>query len=352
MEHVAIDLGGKESQICIRASSGEIVEERRCATERLGAYLKKRPKSRVILETTAEAFWIADGARALGHEVVVVPGTLVKSLGVGSRGVKTDQRDAQKLSEVSCRIELPGVHIPSLQSRERKQWCAARESLVRARTLLVNSVRGTLRQRVSRIRSGGTETFAKRARKKLLESVDGLSCWTESQLVAIETLTEQIRQLDKELAQLAEDDEVCRRLMTVPGVGPVTALRFASTLDEVNRFGDASQVQSYLGLTPGEHSSSSRVRRTGLTKAGCRQVRWVLTQASWCLMRCRPNDPIVLWAKQIEERRGKKVALSALCRKLSGVLYAMWRDGTDYASSHRKARASCASVSSSEAAMS
>jgi transposase len=142
MEHLAIDLGGKESQICVRSSDGQIVEERRCRTATLPAYLATRPRSRVVVETCSEAFGIADAALSIGHEVRVVPGTLVRSLGVGARRVKTDRRDAQVLSEVSCRIDLPSVHVPSRQARERKTMCGMREALVGARTKLVNTVRG------------------------------------------------------------------------------------------------------------------------------------------------------------------------------------------------------------------
>ena len=120
MEHVAIDLGSRESQVCVRNARGEILLERKVPTARLPAYLAKRPRSRVIVETCAEAFFVADAASAAGHEVRVVPASLVRQLGVGERGVKNDQRDARKLSEVSTRIDLPSVHVPSELSRERK----------------------------------------------------------------------------------------------------------------------------------------------------------------------------------------------------------------------------------------
>ena len=130
MEHLAIDLGGRESQICVRKQSQEVIEERRLPTTSLKKYLQARPRSRVILETCAESFHIADQALELGHEVPVVPATLVRSLGVGARGIKTDQRDARVLSEVSCRVDLPSVHIPSTESRELKAVNGLREVLV------------------------------------------------------------------------------------------------------------------------------------------------------------------------------------------------------------------------------
>jgi transposase len=152
----------------------------------------------------------------------------------------------------------------------------------------------------------------------------------ERLLVAIEALTNQIADATKELNGLAAADETCRRLMTAPGVSTISALRFLSTIDDVSRFPTASAVQSYLGLTPGENSSSQRQRRTSITKAGAPQVRWTLGQACWNAWRHRPNDPLVLWAQKVAQRRGRAIAIVAMTRKLAGILFAIWRDGTKY----------------------
>ena len=127
MEHIAIDLGGKKSQICVRDAQGKIVEELRCETDWLDEYLKTKKPGRVILETCTEAFLVANQAKSAGHEVRVVPGMLVRTLGVGARKTKTDRRDAQALSEVSTRIDLPSVHIPSQRARELRAMCGARD---------------------------------------------------------------------------------------------------------------------------------------------------------------------------------------------------------------------------------
>src|SRR5262252_5532261 len=139
MDHIAIDLGGRKSRICVRNAQGLVVDEQWWVTNRLGDYLKKRAVSRVVLETSAEAFAVADLATQLGHEAVVVPATLVRSLGVGARRVKTDKKDAQALSKASCAMDLPSVHVPSKQSREWKALCSSRECLVTTRTKLINA---------------------------------------------------------------------------------------------------------------------------------------------------------------------------------------------------------------------
>jgi len=121
VDHCAIDLGGRKSQVCVRSPDGRLLFEGPYDTHSLPEFLRLLPRSRVIVETAAEAFRVADAAKEAGHEVRVVPATLVRSLGVGARKTKTDRRDARALSEVSCRIDLPSVHIPSARSREWKR---------------------------------------------------------------------------------------------------------------------------------------------------------------------------------------------------------------------------------------
>lgn len=330
MNHVAIDLGGRESQICIRTPDGTIVEEHKLPTRKLEKVMSGWERSRVILETSAEAFRIADAVLAAGHEVRVVPATLVRTLGVGSRGVKTDEKDARVLSEVSCRIDLPSVHIPSALARELKSMCGSREALIETRTKLINNARGWLRTQLWRVRSGATCSFPVRVRAHAEATHQKLPEHIERQLVVIDTVNVQVRAADHQLKAIAKEHPVCRRLMSVPGVGPVTAVRFVAALDDVTRFSTAHGVQSYLGLTPGENSSSERQQRTGITKAGSSALRHALVQAAWCAIRMSPSEPMVAWATRIAARRGRFIAVVALARKLAGILFALWRDGTTY----------------------
>lgn len=333
MQHVAIDLGGKESQLCVRASDGQILLEQKVATGTLETFFKRQPHSRVILETCSEAFHVADLALSHAHEVRVVPATLVRSLGVGARGIKTDRRDAQVLSEVSCRIDLPSVHVPTDLARQRRTLCGMRAALVDSRTALTNTVRGWTRTRLLKVRST-TAHFPQRIREAALAVPDGVPECVERLLIVLESINEQIAKADEELLALAENDPICKRLMSVPGVGPVTSMRFVAAIDDAMRFATAHAVESYLGLTPGENSSSERKQRTGITKAGPPAVRSALVQAAWNLRRTRPQDPIAIWANGIEQRRGKFIATVALARKIAGILFAIWRDGSVYSPQH------------------
>jgi len=344
MNHVAIDLGGRESQICVRGADGTILEEKRHATRTLDTLMKRWPPSRIILETSAEAFRVADAAKAAGHEVRVVAASLVKTLGVGARGIKTDQRDARTLSEVSCRIDLPSVHIPAPASRELKAVCGAREELVEVRTKLVNNIHGWLRGQLWRIRSGVPVSFPERVREHALALSVELPPHVVRNLEVIDLVNKQVRAADAQLRETVKSDAICRNLMTIPGVGPVTAARFRAAIDDVSRFQSAHAVQSYLGLVPGEHSSSERQKRTGLTKAGPAAVRRMLIQGAWAAFRTRPNEPMVQWARTIAERRGKYIAIVALARKLAGIMFALWRDGTTYRASSSAAKVAAGST--------
>jgi transposase len=119
----------------------------------------------------------------------------------------------------------------------------------------------------------------------------------------------------------------------VPGVGPVTATSFVSTLDETERFAGAKEARAYLGLVPSERSSGERQQRGHISKAGPGRTRHMLVEAAWCILRCRnpATSPLHEWAAGVASRRRPRVAAVALARKLAGIIYAMWRDGTDFA---------------------
>jgi transposase len=152
-------------------------------------------------------------------------------------------------------------------------------------------------------------------------------------LELLKPLNEQIDKLDAQVAIRACEDEHGRRMMTAPGVGPVTAVAFVATVDRVVRFADGHQLESYIGLVPREWSSSETQRKGSITKAGNTRMRWLLVEAAWCILRRKkkPETAVVRdWADQIARRRGSHVAAVALARRLAGILYARWRDGTDY----------------------
>lgn len=248
--------------------------------------------------------------------------------------MKNDQRDARKLSEMDCRMDVPCVHIPSGRSRDLQSEVTARQALVEVRTKLVNTVRSFMRTKALPRAKGTPESLAKNLRSLLPSTPEGLPDYVERLLATIDGLNAQIKEADQALKKIAEQDPTCKLLQTMPGVGSITSVCFATAIDDVSRFASADKVSSYLGLTPGENTTGFKTKRTGMTKAGSSRVRWTLNQAAWSMVRCRPHDPLVQWYLQVVGRRGKKIAITALARKMAGILYAMWRDQMPYNPAH------------------
>ena len=139
----------------------------------------------------------------------------------------------------------------------------------------------------------------------------------------------QLTYSDATIEHLAVQDPRVPRLRSVPSIGPVTAAAFLAAIDDAHRFRHAHQLEAYLGLVPGEHSSGETQRRGAITKAGHARTRWLLIQAAVAILRRRPPQAEALrtWAARIAARRGTQVAVVALARRLAGILYALLRDG-------------------------
>ena len=145
-------------------------------------------------------------------------------------------------------------------------------------------------------------------------------------------LNEQITAADRRIAAAVATDPIAARLATAPGVGPVTASAFVATIDDITRFRSAHELEAYLGLVPSERSSGEKRQLGRITKAGNSRMRWLLVEAGWQILRSKSPETAALraWTRPIAQRRGKRIAVVALARRLAGILYAMWRDGVPY----------------------
>lgn len=349
MEHIGIDLGSRRSHIVVLSEQGELAQRRVIETRELPSWLRARGASRVVMEACTQSPAIARVAQAAKHEVVVVPGHLVRMLGVGSRGIKTDDRDALALARASVRNEeLPSVHLRSEVSRSRREVISARATLVESRASIALSIKAWLRGRLIVVKNrANTLAFCEAVRRAALETEDGLPRSIEILLETFEHLTEQIDTLDEEISTIVESDAVCVRLMTVPGVGPIVSLAFATQIDDIARFASANQLASYLALVPGEATTGGKTVRTGTIKAGPQRLKALLVQAAWVMWRARPNDPAVVWARGIAEKRGTRIAIVALARKIATILFAIWKHDAPYDPS-RAARARASTTSSGQ----
>lgn len=331
MEHIGIDVHKDESQICRLTEEGEILEQRVVTRrERFAAVLGQRPRARVLIEASTESEWVARCLEDLGHEVIVADPNFAPMYATRSRRVKTDRRDAQALMD-ACRLgAYRPAHRTSDAQRQVRALLTARDNLVRTRIREIQVMRALLRREGLRVRSGQTSSFGQRMDEVAVPE------WLRAILAPVRTVMDEVnRQLvgvDRTIQQVVRGDPVVQRLCTTPGIGPVTAVAFVSTLDQVDRFDRAHQVESYLGLVPREFSSGERQQRGSVTKAGNGRLRWLLVEAAWSILRSRNvrTEELRQWTERVALRRGRRIAVVALARRLAGILYAMWRDETEF----------------------
>jgi transposase len=332
MDHIGIDLGAKHSHVVVMTAAAQVALRTRVETRTLPTWLERREPGRVVMEACTQSPVIARASLSAGHQTVVVPGSLVRALGVGARGIKTDDRDAEVLARASVRNEeLPSVHLRGEVSRNRREIISARAVLVKTRRSIALSIKSWLRGRLITLRGkANTVAFCDAVRRVALADAEGLPVAIDTLLVSFEHLCGQIAQLDEIIATLVDDDPTCVKLMQIPGVGPQVSLAFTTHLDDPTRFANADQLASYLALVPGEATTGGKVVRTSSIKAGPLYLKALLVQAAWSLWRTRPDEPMVVWARSIADKRGKRIAIVALARKLATVMWSMWKHDTVY----------------------
>jgi transposase len=340
MEYGAIDLHLRRSQIRILGDDETVVLDRRIDTTRaeFGRVFGGRARMRLLLESSTESEWVAQYLEALGHEVIVADPNYAPMYGSRSRKVKTDKRDVAALA-IACRRGIyRAAHRASAAARTLRQTMRVRRQLVQVRSGLISLLRAVLRQEGMRLPSGSAE--------RVLPRLDQLSVPPAVATVlapireVLEPLTTTLTRMDEAVETRATQDPEAQRLMTAPGVGPVLALTFQAVMDAPARFGgDAGRASAFIGLVPSEASSAERQHKGHITKTGPGDLRAVLVQASWVIWRGRSAAGAALrtWAQTLAARRGRRIAIIALARRLTRVLYAMWRDGTEFGVPRRQA---------------
>jgi transposase len=205
-----------------------------------------------------------------------------------------------------------------------------RQELVEARTRAISLTRSITRGVGLRLRGGRTETFLMRL--AALEMPSAMTVTLSPLCRLIDVLDHELAMADAQFEQVVASDPIVKRLTTVPCIGPITASAFVAALDVASRFERAGQVTSYLGLVPQEYSLGEKQRRGCVMRSAHPHVQSLLVQAAWRIR--RSTDPRTaafrLWAQSVARRRGTKVAMVALARRLARTLFAMWRDETDF----------------------
>jgi len=331
MHTIGIDLHKRESQLCILAETGEITERRIATTrDRFTAVLGAVPSARILVEASTESEWVAQHLESLGHTVIVADPGFSPMYATRSKRIKTDKRDARCLAE-ACRLgAYRATHRVSDAQRHVRQELAVRDALVRTRTRFSAVIKAAVRREGLRLPLGDPERTAQKLAAVAVRTTvrDELA----PLLAVLEPLNAEIAAADRRIERLGTKHPVVNRLMTAPGVGPVTAVAFIATLDDVTRFRSAHQVEAYLGLVPSESSSGERQHRGHITKRGNTRMRWLFVEAGWRILRSTRPECAALraWGERVAARRGKRIAVVALARRLAGILFALWRDGTTF----------------------
>lgn len=330
MMYGAIDLHMRYSQLRIVTATGEVLRDRRVPTtgERLVDACAGYGALRILVESSTESEWVAQTLEGAGHTVVVADPNYAPMYGERSRGVKTDRRDVAALAEANRRGWYRAAHRVSTPQRAVRQTLRCRRHLVRLRAGTISLIRTLLRQEGYRLPRCSAPGVAARLGAVVLPP--RLSATLAPLRRLLHTLTAEIVALDQHVAAAAATDAIVRRLMTAPGVGPVVALTFRAVIDDVGRFATAGQVSAALGLVPREASSAERRHRGHITKVGPRELRSLLVQAAWACWRSGGSGTLRAWVDRLAQRRGRRIAVVALARRLSRILYALWRDDVDF----------------------
>lgn len=332
--YCGIDLGNKRTAICILQKNRQIVVEDSVLTNSLslGKLLKKYKRLTCIVEASPLAEWVCSEVEKLGHEISVVCPRKAKVALASQSKKKTDRRDARALAELCRSGWYEAVHRKSEEAREMRSFVTARKQLVESSTALASSIRGILRAHGIKLSSGSDEPkFADKVQKAAKELPSLAQQGVLELLKAFEQLHQQQRRLYRELNKHSKSNKLTKRLQSIPGVGPATAATFVATIDDPNRFPDAEKVSAYLGLTPSVYQSGDTEYRGRITKTGDKLLRWLLVEAAHVLL-SRSGTPCDLrtWGLKLQETKGVGKARVAVARRLAGIMWKMWKDGTTF----------------------
>ena len=329
-ETIGIDLGDKMSHYAILNAEGTLVEEGtfRNHAESIRTHFSGG-RARIALEAGAQSAWISRELQQLGHEVIVANARQLKWITAGDN--KHDRADARKLARLALAGEelLAPVEHRTAEQHADLSVIRARDALVRARTLLVNTARGIAKGVGHRLPKTITLTFGKRAAAELPEALLPVLALL---LAQIDKLSEGIAAHEARIAEIAAQRPEVKRLTSVPGVGTLTALTFTLTLGRASRFERSRDVGCYLGLRPKRRQSGGSDPELGISRAGDGYLRKLLVQcAHHVLGRFGTESALRQWGlAKAGGTKATKRAIVAVARKLAVLLHSLWVSGETF----------------------
>jgi transposase len=342
MDHFAgLDVSVKETSVCIVDETGKVIREVKVASEpeALLAVLASPAYhfKRIGLEAGPLSQWLYSVLAEAGLPVICVETRHMRAV-LKAQINKTDRNDARGMAHM-MRVGLyRPVHVKTLRSQKLRMLLTHRKLLQSKAIAIDNDLRGTLRNFGLKVGMVGATKFEARI-KELIQDLPDLAVLVEPLLVVRRVLREQLAILHRRLLAVVRDDAVCRRLMTVPGVGPVVALTYRATVDVPARFRKSKSVGAVFGLTCAKYQSGEIDRSGAISRCGDEMMRVMLYEAAQSMLRSTKWSWLKAWAMQIAKRRGMKKAIVALARRLAVIMHRIWVDGTEFRWSRAQATA-------------
>ena len=331
--YAGLDVSLEETSICIVDENGEIVKELRSASEPEALVISLRTVDRRLerigLEACPLSAWLHDGLRDAGWPAICIE-TRKANAAMKTMPNKTDRNDARALAQIMRTGWFREVHVKSRQSRLWRSLLVARRTILSEMGSIENVVRAILREAGIKLGKPSRTAFDQRVREMAASDPDVMDL-IRPLLAVLKTMMEQLATLTKQVLDIVKSEETCRRLMSVPGVGPITALAFRATIDRPERFRHSRDVGVHLGLTPSRYQSGETDIQGRISRCGDELTRSVLYEAAHSLLvRSKKWSSLKAWGMQIARRRGMARARVAVARKLAVILHRMWSEGEDF----------------------
>lgn len=331
--YAGLDVSVKETSVCILDETGRVCLERKVASDPADLALvlqdPRWPLHRVGLEAGPLSQWLHAGLGQVGLPVICIETRHAKAF-LKARVNKSDRHDARGIAQM-MRVDLfRPVHVKTPASQSRRALLSARRICQEKALAIENDIRGLLRNFGLKVGLVGKPQFETRIRDLVVDEPE-LQPVMESLLSARAGLRASEAALHRRLLQLVRQDPVCRRLMSVPGVGPVVSLAFVATIDDPGRFSNSKAVGPALGLVPRLDQSGETERIGRISRCGDAMMRGLLFEAATVLLtRVRTWSWLKAWAVNLAKRRGMKRAIVALSRRLAVILHRIWVDGSEF----------------------
>jgi transposase len=342
VHYVGLDVSLKQTSICVVNHTGSVVREGVVDSdpESIAAFVRSKAPGalRIGLETGPTTTWLWTELRRLGLPMICIDARHAKAV-LKMQINKSDRNDAAGIARIMQTGWFKEVRVKDIDSHLVKALLVSRALLVKIKRDLENQIRGLLKNLGLVIGRAKFNVFALRT-EELIEDRPELVAVIRPLLAARKAIEEQVSELDRQVLKLARHDMQVRRFMTVPGVGPVTALCFKATIDDPTRFKRSRSVGAYVGLTTRRHASGEVDWSGRISKCGDAMLRMYLFEAAGVLLTRVPKwSALKAWGMRLVKRNGLRKAKVAVARKLAVILHRMWIDGTEFNWSRKEATA-------------